>query len=122
MPASPAALSAAAGVSYLKDVMDEYHRSVPVYQDVSSAGNRFHAWTIIPEGAASDGSVSMNGSSTNSRHSGTTAIRCQFVNTTGSNFGGFYLQNGVLPAGASCVPLAAATGLRRTRESSGPYK
>ncbi len=35
--------SARASVRYLADVMDQYHSAFGVYEDVSSAGNHFHA-------------------------------------------------------------------------------
>ena len=36
--------SAAAALGDLHRVMDQYHNRFPVYDDVSSAGNHFHAW------------------------------------------------------------------------------
>ena len=78
-------------LAYLRRVMDEYHTRFPVYDDVSSAGNHFHAYAKIPNELAP---VDMNGSSTVSPHSGATAIRCQFKPT--ADFGGFYFQNGTL--------------------------
>jgi hypothetical protein len=43
-----AALSSAAGsLEYLRRVMDQYHETYGVYEDVSSAGNHFHAWSEI---------------------------------------------------------------------------
>lgn len=105
-----AAESASASIGYLKKVMDEYHDRFPVYDDVSSAGNHFHAYAKIPEGAT----VAMNGSWTETRHSGATAIRCQYDASPGG-FGGFYLQNGTLtgeqtkPARASSTTSSAAS-------------
>jgi hypothetical protein len=90
--------SAQAAVEYLRRVMDEYHNRFPVYDDVSSGGNHFHAWAKIPDENAA---VDINGSATDNPHSGATAIRAEFRNTTGTNFGGFYFLNGLLPSGAT---------------------
>jgi len=89
--------SASASLAYLRRVMDQFHNRFPVYDDVSSAGNHFHAWAKIPDQNAA---VSMAGSWTDHPHSGATAIRAEFRNVPGPNFGGFYLLNGVLPPGA----------------------
>jgi len=78
--------------------MDEYHGRFPVYDDVSSGGNHFHAYTKIPDENAA---VDITGSWPAGQRSGATAIRAEFQNTTGQNFGGFYLQNGILPSGAT---------------------
>ncbi len=86
--------SAAAALEHLRRVMDQYHDRFPVYEDVSSAGNHFHSWAKVPSDAAA---VTMNGSWTDAPHSGATAIRVEFQDPT---FAGFYLLNGVLPAGA----------------------
>jgi hypothetical protein len=90
-------LSTLASIQYLAAVMDQFHNRFPVYDDVSSAGNHFHAYTKIPDENAL---VSITGSSTDNPHAGATAIRCEFQ-PGGVNFGGFYFQNGILPAGAS---------------------
>jgi hypothetical protein len=92
--------SATGSIHYLASVMDEYHDRFPVYDDVSSAGNHFHAYAIIPEGAT----VAMNGSWTATKHSGATSIRCQY-DATPDGFGGFYLQNGTL-TGNQTKPVA----------------
>src|ERR1700740_3645096 len=105
-PASPANLAAAApgqpsaqaALLYLAQVMDQYHDRFPVYDDVSSGGNHFFAWAKFPDGNAA---VAIDGSWTDNPHSGATAIRAEFDNTTGTNFGGFLFLNGVLPAGAT---------------------
>lgn len=89
--------SAARSLEHLRRVMDQFHDRFPVYDDVSSAGNHFHAWAKIP---GANAAVSASGSSTASPHGGATAIRAEFRNTTGLNFGGFYFLNGVLPPGA----------------------
>lgn len=88
--------SAKAAIQYLARVMDQFHNRFPVYDDVSSAGNHFYALAKIPDGNAP---VKVNGSSTNSPHTGATAIRCELL-TGGPSFGGIYFQNGILPAGA----------------------
>src|SRR5687767_10487709 len=78
--------SVAASVRHLARVMDRYHARFGVYEDVSSAGNHFHAWSKIPD---QDASVDTNGSWTDRPHSGATAIRADFLDTPGANFGGF---------------------------------
>lgn len=83
-------------VAYLRAVMDQYHNGFGVYEDVSSAGNHFHAYAKIPSGASP---VTINGSWTALPHSGATAIRAEF--TPSAPFGGFYFQNGTL---TSTVP------------------
>ncbi len=94
----PGSMSAQAGLAYLRRVMDEYHDRFPVYDDVSSGGNHFFAWAKIPDQNAA---VEIDGSSTESPHSGATAIRAELHDTTGTNFGGYYFLNGLLPAGAT---------------------
>jgi hypothetical protein len=81
--------------------MDQYHDRFAVYDDVSECGNHFHAWAKIPDEGTT---VTISGSWTAEVHSGATAIRCEFQNTPGANFGGFYFLNGILPSGES-VPL-----------------
>lgn len=93
--------SAQAALQYLAQVMDQYHDRFPVYDDVSSGGNHFFAWSKIPDQSAA---VAINGSWTDNPHSGATAIRAELDDTTGTNFGGFYFLNGLLPAGAT-VPI-----------------
>ena len=90
--------SAAAALDHLRHVMDQYHDRFIVYEDVSAAGNHFHSWAKIPDSGAA---VLMNGSSTDAPRRGATAIRAEFQNVAGPNFGGFYLLNGILPDGAS---------------------
>jgi hypothetical protein len=97
-PPSSARESAEAAIEYLRSVMDQFHTRLAVYDDISSAGNHFHGRAKIPDGSAA---VAINGSSDVNPHSGATAIRCVLRNTTGSNFGGFYFLNSVLPAGSS---------------------
>lgn len=99
---SAARQSALASLEYLRTEMDRYHDRFPVYDDVSSAGNHFHALAKIPNGTTQ---ATVNGSWTDSPHSGATAIRCEFVRTFSNPFGGFYFQNGVLPLGARAPQL-----------------
>ena len=84
-------------VGYLRAAMDQFHNTFPVYQDVSSAGNHFHAYAKIPDENAP---VRVNGSWTENPHSGATAIRGEFA--ASAPFGGFYFQNGIL---TSTVPV-----------------
>lgn len=98
--AQPAQQSAAASLAHLSAAMDQFHTRFPVYDDVSSAGNHFHAYGKIPSDAAA---VTMDGSWADAPHSGATAIRCDF-RVEGSNFGGFFMQNGVL-TGAATAPI-----------------
>jgi hypothetical protein len=96
----PALASAKASILYIKKEMDQYHNRFVVYEDVSSAGNHFHVYAKIPDGTAP---VEMNGSfvvpSSGQHQTGATVIRCEFKKDTSHLFGGFYFQNGILPAG-----------------------
>ncbi|HEX8844137.1 MAG TPA: DUF4214 domain-containing protein [Pyrinomonadaceae bacterium] len=85
--------SAKLAIEYLGQVMDQFHNRLAVYDDVSSAGNHFFAWTKFQDGNAP---VGINGSFTTNPHSGATAIQCVFSSTTGTQFGGFVFQNGTL--------------------------
>ncbi len=87
------ATSAQASISFLAGFMDAYHHRFPVYYDVSSAGNHFIAYGKIPDETAA---ASSNGSWTDDLQSGATAIRCEFEDVPGDNFGGFYFLNGTL--------------------------
>ena len=98
---SPARQSATAGIEYMARVMDQFHDRFPVYDNVSSAGNHFHAFAKIPD---SNAPVDINGSATDNPHSMPTAIRCKLHIGSGP-FGGFYFQNGVLPAGETVPQL-----------------
>jgi hypothetical protein len=84
--------SAQSSLEYLRRVMDAYHDRFPVSEDVSSAGNHFHAFAKIPDENAP---VEVNGSWSETKHSGATALRCTFLPRP-PGFGGFYFQNGVL--------------------------
>lgn len=100
LSSSPGEPSAKAAIAYMAQVMDQFHDRVAVYDDVSSAGNHFFAWTKFPDGNAP---VNINGSFTDNPHSGATSIKCSFADTTGMKFGGFVLQNGVLE-GTDTIP------------------
>ena len=39
--------SAHRSIDYLANLMDRYHNRFPVYDDVSSAGNHFHAYGLL---------------------------------------------------------------------------
>lgn len=93
--------AAVAATRYLALEMDRYHDRFWVYEDVSSPGNHFHAWALIPDASAA---VAINGSWAENPHSGATSIRCLFTNTTAPNYGGYYFQNGVLQ-GAAMEPV-----------------
>lgn len=98
MPTSSAPVpdSARQSLAYLRATMDQYHDRFGVYEDVSSAGNHFHAYAMIPSEAAT---VGLTGSWTNNPHSGATCIRCVFTNWGNTNYGGFYFQAGVMTNG-----------------------
>src|SRR6185503_5146342 len=83
-----------ASVQYLARAMDQFHDRFPVYDDVSSAGNHFHALAVFPKNAL----VTVTGSYSLDKHSGASAIRCTFT-PGGDNYGGFSFQNGILPSG-----------------------
>jgi hypothetical protein len=95
---SPEKSSIAASLEYLRQVMDQFHNRFPVYDDVSSAGNHFHAWAKIP---GDNPGLETNGSWPDNPHKGATSIRCVLRNVPGWNFGGYYFQNGILPPGAT---------------------
>lgn len=75
--------------------MDRFQTSFWIYQDSGSPGNHFFTWVRFPESATEE-QVDISGSWTKEKHSGATAIRCEFHNTNGHNFGGFIFQNGFL--------------------------
>lgn len=93
-PREVPAASSTPSLDYLREVMDQYHNRFIVYEDVSSAGNHFPAFAKFPDQNAA---VAVNGSWTGRPHAGATAIRNEFTDTPGANFGGLYFQNGVLP-------------------------
>lgn len=95
--------SAKASIEYLKKVMDQYHTAFDVYKDVSSPGNHFHVYAKIPNG---DAPVEINGSdSSYDTQRGATVIKCTFMKDQSNLQGGYYFQNGVLPA-ATSTPIA----------------
>jgi hypothetical protein len=99
---TPVCKSASAGVAYLARVMDQFHNRFPVYDDLGSPGNHFHAFAAIPDETAL---VRISGGSTDKPHSGATAIRAELDPATPGGFGGFYFLNGVLPAGEGVPQL-----------------
>lgn len=76
---------------HLGQVMDKYHQTFDVYTDVSDPGNHF----VHRARLGSD--VTLQDAYTHTVHSGATAIRNTFT-AHGSNWGGWYFQNGVLLA------------------------
>ena len=113
--AQPDTQTISASVQYLARAMDQYHDRFPVYEDVSSAGNHFHALTKFPDGNAL---VTINGSYALDKHSGATAMRCTFT-PGGVNFGGFNFQNGVLPNGTTAPSPNFGTVLNAGIDLSG---
>jgi hypothetical protein len=93
--------SAALSIEHLRRVMDEFHDRIPVYDDIGSPGNRFHARGQIPDETAL---VTIYGSWTDSPRSGATCIRCSFTRD-GDNHGGFYFLNGILLGPDAPPPL-----------------
>lgn len=119
--AQDAASSVTQSIAYLASRMDLYHDRFPVYDDVSSGGNHFVVFTKLPDAQAA---VKINGSWADNPFAGATAIRCEFRDVPGPNFGGFYFMNGILPEGATVpepnfgqhpdagIDLSGATALR----------
>lgn len=94
-------------IQYLAHVMDQFHDRIPVYDDVSSAGNRFSTYGKLPNESAP---VSLNGSWPESSESnptrlGSTVIRNEFVASSPTSYGGFYFLNGVLKNKATTPSL-----------------
>jgi len=85
-------VAAEAALEYLRNVMDEFHFRIPIYQDIGSPGNRFHARGKIPASAP----VDIDGSWSTYPYRGATCIRCVYTNTGVGSFGGFYFLNGLL--------------------------
>jgi hypothetical protein len=79
---------------YLQGVSDQFQSTVDVYTDADAAGNHFAARgeIHIPNGLATP---TMDEISTSAQCFGITCITGTF-NGTGSNWGGWYFQNGVL--------------------------
>ncbi len=97
--------SAKASLQYLKRIMDQYHNQFAVYKDISSAGNHFHAFAKIPDSLAN---VDINGSfisiPTKEHYTGATVIRCTFMESPNSTYGGYYFLNGIMPQGNN-IPI-----------------
>ncbi len=77
---------------HIEEVMDKYHQSFNIYTDVGEGGNHFVHRAMMGT------DVTINDSFTETVHSGSTAIKNTFL-ARGSNWGGWYFQNGVLLAG-----------------------
>lgn len=88
---SAAALDGA--VTHLAAEMDRYHTTFDVYSDAGAGGNHFSYYAKI---ADDFNAVDINLCSSEKVHSGMTAIKSTFQNTTGQNWGGWYALNGVL--------------------------
>ena len=89
------------GIAFLRDRMDEFHTRLPIYDDVSSAGNHFPAFAAIGKEANLNKNVTVQGSWSDNPHSGATCLRFSFTPLDSSDYGGFYMMNGVLPAGVA---------------------
>jgi hypothetical protein len=76
--------------------MDRFHKTFDVYTDAGAAGNHFFVLTKIGDDL---GAVDIDPCSSENPHSGVTAIKNSFRNTTGQNFGGWLFLNGVLEGG-----------------------
>lgn len=80
-------------LSHLAAEMDRYHTTFDVYTDAGAAGNHFFHYAKI---ADDFNAVDLQLCSTEKVHTGLTAIKSTFQNTTGQNWGGWYALNGVL--------------------------
>jgi hypothetical protein len=80
-------------LKHLQEQMDLYHDRISVYDDIGSGGNHFVAQGQLPDASSP---VTMDTSWSNSPHSGATAIRCELQTGGHTNWGGFYLMNGLL--------------------------
>ena len=93
----PATLNAdppvARAYQHLAEQMDRYHSTFDVYTDMGAAGNHF---VVLGKIADDPGAVDVDPCWEENPHSGATAIRNVFSNTTGLNWGGGYFLNGVL--------------------------
>lgn len=76
---------------HLAEVMDQYHQSFDVYTDLGAAGNHFVHRAMMGT------DVTLNDAFTETVHTGCTAIQNTFTGT-GTDWGGWYFQNGVLLA------------------------
>lgn len=77
---------------HLIEVMDKYHQSFDVYTDVGAGGNHFVSLCRMGT------DVTINGSFTETVHSGATSIKNTFSPSSSVSWGGWYFQNGVLLA------------------------
>jgi len=78
---------------HLAKQMDRFHTTFDVYTNVAAAGNHF----VMPGKMGDDlNAVAINPCSRENPHSGITAIRNVFTNTTGLNWGGWHFLSGVL--------------------------
>lgn len=94
-------------IKYLGRVMDQFHDRIPIYDDVSAGGNRFHTYGKIPNEAAA---VLLNGSwpessEGNPTRLGSTVIRNEFDASVSPFWGGVYFMNGVLTGNATIPTL-----------------
>jgi hypothetical protein len=81
-----------ASVRYLSAIQDQFHSTFLVYSDADAAGNHFAARGMLKSAPVMQEAWSI------SPHSGNTCIRCEFK--SGSDWGGWYLMNGVLQGSA----------------------
>ena len=84
LSAQTAGESAQSSLEYLRRVMDQFHDRVAVYDDVSSAGNHFHAYARIQQDEDHIPHVTINGAWTDNPHSGATASFEKSTAFTGS--------------------------------------
>lgn len=89
------ALSEETASLYLGRIMDQFHTAFDVYTDSHAAGNHFAARGRMPETGTDDAIPPMNEAFPNDPHGGITCIEAKFRPGT-SDFGGWYLMNGVL--------------------------
>jgi hypothetical protein len=81
-------------ITYLADVMDEYHRSFDVYTDADAAGNHFVARGSIAKGDPKM-VLPMNETCSIDPHEGMHCIECRFTPAAGP-WSGWYFMNGIL--------------------------
>jgi hypothetical protein len=93
-PQSTASTPEAKAYQHLSEVMDQYHQAFDVYTDLDAGGNHF------VHRAKMGTAVSTDDAYTGTAHSGSTSIANSFSGT-GTNWGGWSFQNGVLPAGTT---------------------
>lgn len=76
--------------THLAEQMDRFHQSSDVYTDVGAGGNQF---VMLGKIGTDLGAVDIDPCAVESPHSGATAVRNSFRNTTGQNWGGWYFRN-----------------------------